>query len=163
MLWIGKTRPQSTSYCFDATPHFQYFNEYKKKQVGDIVETMSLQGSFFMLTRDKYWELNICDEAFGSWGSQGIEVACKTWLSGGRVLVNKRTYYAHMFRTQGGDFSFPYPQSGKQVDAAKKRAKEVFFNQTFKGQAKPLKWLVEKFKPVKGWSDDDIAELKDKL
>jgi hypothetical protein len=82
-----------------------------------------------MLTRDKYWELNICDEeTFGSWGSQGIEVAVKTWLSGGRVLVNHRTYYAHMFRTQGGDFSFPYQISGRQVAAAKAQAKEVFFN-----------------------------------
>jgi len=57
-----------------------------------------------MLTREKYWELNICDESLGSWGSQGIEVACKTWLSGGKCLVNHSTWYAHMFRTQGGDF-----------------------------------------------------------
>src|SRR3990167_1319608 len=30
MLWIGKERPQSTSYCFDVEPKFQYFNEWKK-------------------------------------------------------------------------------------------------------------------------------------
>lgn len=50
---------------------------------------------------------------YGSWGNQGIEVACKTWLSGGRVLVNHNTWYAHMFRTQGAEFGFPYPQSGR--------------------------------------------------
>ena len=115
MLWIGKTNPQSTSYCFDSTPHFQYFNEWKKnptykkdqKEKG-LTETMSLQGSCWMLTRDKFWELNISEEQFGGWGSQGIEVAIKTWLSGGQVLVNHKTWYAHMFRTQGGDFGFPY-------------------------------------------------------
>ena len=31
-----------------------------------------------MLTKRKYFELDICDETFGSWGSQGIEVAAKT-------------------------------------------------------------------------------------
>jgi hypothetical protein len=151
VVWIAKERPESNSYCFDATPHFQYFNdftkrkEYKDQLEGKITETMSLQGSLFMLTKDKYWELNICDENFGSWGSQGIEVACKMWLSGGRVLVNQRTWYAHLFRTQGGDFSFPYPQSQVKVDEAKNKAKEMFFKQNWE---LPISWLVEKFWPV---------------
>jgi len=33
---------------------------------------------------------NICDEEFGSWGSQGLEVAIKTWLSGGKVMVSHK-------------------------------------------------------------------------
>ena len=110
VVWIGKSNPQSKSYCFDSEPHFQYNNEYKSRQEykedepKKITETMSLQGSCFMMTRKKYWELGICDESFGSWGSQGIEVAVKTWLSGGRVVVNHNTWYAHMFRKQGGVF-----------------------------------------------------------
>ena len=121
---------------------------------------MSLQGSCFMLTRDKYWELNICDENFGSWGSQGIEVAVKTWLSGGKVLVNQLTWYAHMFRTQGGDFGFPYELSGSAVSHAKKTAKELFFNNTWEKQIYPLSWLVEKFWPVPGWTDEHLTKLK---
>lgn len=159
-VWNPKPSPQSTSYCFDPEPHFQYFNEYKKKQKGDLVETMSLQGSAFMLTRDKYWELNICDEKFGSWGSQGIEVACKTWLSGGRVIVNKRTYYAHMFRTQGGDFSFPYKQKQSDVDKAKNHARNLFLGNRWDKQVKPLSWLVEKFWPVYKWTQKDLDKLK---
>lgn len=161
VVWIAKTSPQSTAYCFDSEPHFQYHGEYKKKQVGDLVETMSLQGSCFMLTREKYWELDICDEAFGSWGSQGIEVAVKTWLSGGSVMVNKKTWYAHMFRTQGGDFGFPYPQSGKQVDYAKKFARELFFDNKWPKQVRPLSWLIERFDPPeKFWSKEDREKLK---
>ena len=166
IMWIGKERPQSNSYCFDSEPHFQYFNEYTKRaeykemlEKTGLTETMSLQGSCFMMTREKYWGLNICDEKFGSWGSQGIEVACKTWLSGGKVMVNHDTWYAHMFRTQGGDFSFPYQMSGKDQEKAKKYAKDVFFNQIFKDQKFPLKWLVDKFHPVKGWSDEDVKKL----
>ena len=122
---------------------------------------MSLQGSFFMLTREKYWELNICDsDTFGSWGSQGIEVACKTWLSGGRVVVNHDTWYAHLFRTKGGDFGFPYPNSGSKAQKAKKLAKDIFFNNKWDKAIRPLSWLVEKFWPVKGWSDEDLANLK---
>ncbi len=160
--WIGKSNPQSTSYCFDSEPHFQYFTDFKKRPEGkgDLTETMSLQGSFFMLTRDKYWELNICDESFGSWGSQGIEVACKTWLGGGRVIVNHKTWYAHMFRTQGGDFGFPYKISGRQVGHAKKTAKDIFFTNKWPLQIHPLSWLLERFWPVPGWTDEQLIDLK---
>jgi len=161
VVWIAKNNPQSVSYCFDSEPHFQYFNEYKKRPEykGDLTETMSLQGSCWMLTREKYWELDVCEENFGSWGSQGIEVACKTWLSGGRVIVNHRTYYAHCFRTQGGDFGFPYPISGHQVENAKKHARELFFDNKWPKAIHPLSWLVKKFWPVKGWTDADLVQL----
>ena len=50
VVWIAKENPQSTSYCFDPTPHFQYFKEFASRPEGkgDLSETMSLQGSFFM-------------------------------------------------------------------------------------------------------------------
>ncbi len=166
IVWIAKTNPQSTSYCFDSEPHFQYFREWKKSPQyqeeikSGLTETMSLQGSYFMITRNKYWELNVCDEALGSWGSQGIEVAVKTWLSGGKVMVNHKTWYAHMFRTQGGDFGFPYQLSGHQTEYAKKSVRELFFNNKWPKQKYPLSWLVEKFWPVPGWTQEDLDNLK---
>ena len=164
--WIGKANPSSDSYCFDSTPHFQYFRQWRKSpqyqeqlKTG-LTETMSLQGSCFMLTRDKYWELGICDENFGSWGSQGIETACKTWLSGGKVICNHNTWYAHMFRTQGGDFGFPYPQSYQKQEAAKTFARDLFFKNGWYLQQKPLSWLIEKFSPIPGWNEQDLLEIK---
>jgi len=155
IVWIPKIRPESKSYRFDHTLHFQYFREFHKRPEaqGEITETMSLQGSCFMLSRDKYWELGICDEAFGSWGQQGVEVACKTWLSGGRVVVNHTTWYAHLFRTQGGDFGFPYPITNAQVEHARQVSRALFLDNTWPLQKYPLSWLVEKFKPVPNWHD----------
>lgn len=165
VVWFPKPNPRSSSYCFDAEPHFQYFNEYKQREEykkTKLNQSMSLQGSFFMLTREKYWELDISSEEFGSWGSQGIEVAVKTWLSGGEVRINRRTWYAHMFRTQGGDFSFPYDISNHQVARAKKVARNLFYKNNWPLAQKPLSWLVEKFWPVRGWTEEDLAKLKKK-
>lgn len=161
VIWYPKPSPNSRSYCFDSTPHFQYFGEWNKRPEGkgDITETMSLQGSCFMMTRDKYFELGVCDEEFGSWGSQGIEVAVKTWLSGGKVMVNNKTWYAHMFRTQGGDFGFPYHLSAKQTEHAKRYAKELFFENKWPKQVRPLSWLVKHFWPVKGWTQEDLDAI----
>lgn len=160
VVWIAKQSPQSTAYCFDPTLHFQYFGELKKRQQGDLVESMSLQGSCWMLTREKYWQLNICDEKHGSWGQQGVEVACKTWLSGGKVICNKRTWYAHMFRTQGKDFSFPFPLSQTEVEKAREYSKNLWFNNQYEYQIYPLSWLVEKFWPVYMWTEEDLQKIK---
>jgi glycosyltransferase involved in cell wall biosynthesis len=149
VVWISKRNPQSTAYRFDKSLHFQYFEELKQRQTGDLVETMSIQGSCFMLTRAKYFELNICDEAHGSWGQQGTEVACKTWLSGGRCIVSKKTWYAHLFRTQGGDFGFPYPNPG--IEKARKYSQDLWLNNKWDQAIHPLSWLIDKFAPVPGW------------
>jgi hypothetical protein len=168
MKWIGKHNPQSVSYCFDSSPHFQYFNgyknsaEYKEDFKTGFTQTMSLQGSCFMATKEKYFDLELCGENLGSWGNQGIEVALKTWLSGGKVLVNHNTWYAHMFRTQGGDFGFPYEQSGRAVAETKKRTWELFLHRQWDKQIYPISWLVEKFWPVKGWTQEALNELKSK-
>lgn len=160
IVWIGKESPQSTSYRFNRRLEFKYFGEYKDRQVGDLVETMSLQGSCFMCTRDKYWELDICDESWGSWGGQGAEVALKTWLSGGRVLCNKKTWYAHLFRTQGGDFSFPYENPGKEQLKAKDSLRDTFLTDNWSKATRTLDWLVEKFKPVPDWHYPDIESQR---
>lgn len=168
MVWQPRRGINSTSYSFDSEPHFQYFEDWKhrepyltQKRTG-YTETMSLQGSFFMATKDKYWELKLSDEEVGNWGNQGIELAGKMWLSGGRVLCNHNTWYAHMFRTQGGDFGFPYPLPGKDVSRAKKAVWEYFFSDKFKQRKHPVSWLIERFSPVPGWSPEAIQVLKDR-
>jgi hypothetical protein len=121
---------------------------------------MSLQGSCWMMAKEKYMEMIDARENFGSWGNEGIEIACRTWLFGGRVLVNHKTWYAHMFRTQGGDFGFPYHQGGKHVHRTKRRVWEYFLNKENPKQIYPVSWLVEKFWPVKGWDEKQLKELK---
>jgi glycosyltransferase involved in cell wall biosynthesis len=160
LVWIPKQSPKSRSFRFDKEMHFQYFNEWMKRPEtiaqGEITDSLSAQGSCFMLTRKKYWELNICDEAHGSWGQQGVEIALKTWLSGGELKVNNNTWYAHMFRTQGGDFGFPYPLSGNQVDRARKFSQDLWINNKWDKRVFNLDWVLDKFKPVPGWHDDTV-------
>lgn len=152
MIWKAKSNPESTSFYFDKDLRFGYWGEYKKQQKGDLVETMSLLGACWMLTREKYWELDICDESHGGWGQQGTEVACKTWLSGGKLICTKKTWFAHMFRTQGGDFSFPYHITGSQVNTARKYSKDLWFNNKWPKAVHTLDWLIDKFNPP-SWED----------
>jgi len=165
MLWIGKHNPQSTSYCFNKDPRFTYFEDWKhrpqyiknKKEKG-LTETMSIQGSCFMTTRKRYWKFKLCDENLGNWGNQGVEVACKSWLSGGRVVVNHKTWYAHMFRTKS-KFGFPWPASGRDQNRVKKNVRDLFWDNKWPQAVHPVSWLVKKFWPVPGWEQKDLDEL----
>lgn len=153
MVWVGKTNPQSTAFRFDREMKFRYWRDYKHKQEGELVESMSLQGSCFMVSRERYFALNICDEAHGSWGQQGTEVACKTWLSGGRVIISKKTWYAHLFRTQTG-FGFPYPNPLELREKARKYSQDLWLNDKWELAIHPLAWLLDKFAPVPDWHEE---------
>lgn len=167
IIFLPRWHKKSQYYRFDKTMHFQYWGKYgeRPEAQGDIAEILTIQGSCFLLTREKYWELNICDEAHGSWGQQGVEVAMKTWLSGGKVVVNKKTWYSHLFRTQGGskgDFGFPYPISEKQVSHARKYSRELWVEGKW-DKALPgrnLEWLLKKFYPVPDWHTEETKKEK---
>lgn len=149
IVWIAKGSPQSSSFRFDKTMHFQYWRD--RVIAADLPEglneTMSIQGSCFMLTKERYFALDICSEEFHSWGQQGVEVACKTWLSGGRVICNRRTWYAHMFRTQGGDFSFPYSNPQSRVNDNREKSRELFQRDNWPLATRKFQWILDHFNP----------------
>jgi hypothetical protein len=166
IVWISKPRPESTSYCFDATPHFQYNREYTRtkeyremKEKYGYTESMSLQGNFFMASRHNYWKYQLCDESLGNWGNQGIEVACAAWLSGLRVLICHDTWQSHLFRTQGGDFSFPWQAKDKDINNTKDAVVDKYWNMKHPRQIHPVSWLVKKFNPP-GWTKEQVDALK---
>jgi hypothetical protein len=166
LIFLPRLNRKSTHYRFDSTMHFKYWGSLGDlpQSREDISESLSAQGSCFMLTREKYWELNICDERHSKsgWGQQGTEVACATWLSGGKLMISRKTWYSHLFRTQGGDFSFPYPLSGTDQEASKAYSRDLWFNNKHEKQIYPLSWLLEKFWPIPDWTEEQLAEVKKK-
>ena len=148
IVWKADGSP-SWAFKFDKDLHFQYWHEHQTKQTDDLVETMTIPGSCFMCTRAKYLELDLCEESYGSWGLQGVEVACKTWLSGGRAVVNKKCWYAHLFRDKPG-FASPYPQSGKSQEGARRLLKDIFKNNKWPKAVHDFLWLIDKFSSIPG-------------
>jgi hypothetical protein len=138
---------------FDNNMVFQYWRDFKKRPEAKpaLAPLLSSLGACWMMHRDRYWELGGMDEKHGSWGQMGTEISCKTWLSGGRQLVNKKTWYSHMFRTQGGDFGFPYHISGKAQEAARVYSRWLWKEGNWKDAKYPLSWLINKFAPVPTW------------
>ena len=152
-VWERRKGTQTDFARFDNNMHFQYWGDYKMRKgtEDDISDVMCSVGACFFMHRDRFWELGGMDEKHGSWGQFGVEVACKTWLSGGRQVVNKKTWFAHMFRTRPG-FGFPYQLSGNAQDRAREYSRWLWQGNNWNLQQRPLSWLIDKFAPVPTWS-----------
>jgi len=155
IIWLPKLRKRSDYARFDKDMKFQYWRAFEKRPAadGDITDMMCFVGACFFMHRDRYFELGGLDEGHGSWGQMGVEIACKSWLSGGRLVVNKKTWFSHLFRTQKG-FGFPYQISGRQVAAARTYSQDLWLNDKWPLAVRPLSWLLDHFAPVPDWHDD---------
>jgi glycosyltransferase involved in cell wall biosynthesis len=151
IVWEPRRTRRTDFARFDTDLHFQYWRAYGKRPEaqGDISDVMCSVGACWFMHRDRFWELGGLDEAHGSWGQMGVEVACKSWLSGGRQVVNKKTWFAHMFRTQPG-FGFPYPNPG--IRKARQYSRRLWMENKWPKAKHKLSWLIDKFAPVPDWA-----------
>lgn len=158
VVWKPRIKRRTDFARFDNTMHFQYWQKYDKRpeSVGDIADVMSFVGACWFMHRERYLELEGLDESHGSWGQVGTEISCKSWLSGGRLVVNKKTWFSHMFRTNGAGFSFPYHISGNAQERARRYSRDLWLKDRWPLARLPLKWLVDKFAPVPGWEEEGV-------
>jgi len=152
VVWEARSKPTTTAWRLDETLHFQYWRDGEKLQPkGDICDVMTSLGACFFMERAYFEKLGGLDEAHGSWGNYGCEVALKTWLSGGRHVVNKACSFAHFFRV--GGIGFPYHITGAQQDQARAYSRDMWLRNAWPKQIYPLKWVLDKFAPLPGWSE----------
>lgn len=133
-----------------------------------IDETPSMQGSCWFMPK-KHWNEVIIDmdnEKYGPFTMEAQEIGMKTWLSGGRVMVNKKTWYAHLHKGKRGK---GYGFSSKQYEvfmAAKEKGRQFAIDYwlTTKDFKYDWEWFVNRFPDMPGWGSDWKQRLEqDKL
>lgn len=67
--------------------------ELKKKEIDEIE---SFQGSCYFMEREWFRELGLLDDVnFGGSGHESQEITFRCWMDGGKIVRNKKTWYAH--------------------------------------------------------------------
>ena len=135
--WTVNGQKMTSRYCFDKNFVMQYDVENGNE------ETMCLQGSAWMITRENYWKWNVCDETLGSWGGQAAELGISAFINGGRCKSTKETYYGHYFRHSDSDF--PYDRGDNPGQFATQELKRRYEHDP------RIKKLVAKFNPQCDW------------
>ena len=158
-VWKPRKHKRTDFMYIDKDLRVKYWHKYEKRKEakGDIVDVMNGQGACWFQHKDRFFELGGLDEKHGSWGQVGCEIACKAWLSGGRHVVNKKTWFAHVFRTTG-EFSFPYHIRGKDQEKARQYSRDLWLNNKWPLKKQDFIWLVNKFSPVPTWENKPVIE-----
>lgn len=169
IVWHPRLRQRTDYMWFDTDLIFRYFDNLALAPYGkdkekyhhglrawakeDVTDLMTCLGACWFVAREHFWELGGLDEQHGSWGQMGTEIAGMAWLSGGALKVNKKTWFAHLFRSSPG-FSFPYPLSHQAQERAREYSRDKWLNNRWDKAVRPLSWLIEKFQPLPGWDKE---------
>jgi len=123
-------------------------------------EEMSFQGSCWFTTKDHF--INrirfLEEEGYETFIGEPQEVGNKTWLGGGKVMVNKKTYYAHLHK--GKRFGRGYFMSKDETYRGNQFSWNFWFYDQWSDRIHDLSWLVDRFWPVPSWPENwkDIHE-----
>lgn len=136
----------------------QRYHERKEILIDD---TMSWQGSCYFLKK-KYWDElfpgGLDDKNYGPFAQEAQEIGNKVWLSGGRLVVNKKTWYAHYHKRKGdsglrfSNHQYREHQEGKEK--GRLYSIDFWLNNKWDKRVHDFEWLIEKFWPVPTWPED---------
>lgn len=123
----------------------------------DIDETPQIHGSGWFCTKDYF--LNKL-KGFQDWGDplghaqEPPYLGLKTWLGpwGGQVMVNKKTWYAHMHKGPQHDRGFRY--TNDENEKSYRLAADFFLRNQWEERAHDFEWFVDKFMPMPTWPDN---------
>ena len=127
----------------------------------DVDETPSMQGSCYFMTKNHYLNRlgGMDDKQYGVFAQESQELGFKTWLGGGKVMVNKKTWYAHLHK--GKTYGRMYKMPGGNVEMSNKSA-EHWLNDREPGMVHKFEWFIdEKFPGMPTWPSDWKEQIKE--
>ena len=117
-------------------------------------DTMTMQGSCWFMHAEHFHKRigGLETEHYWGWEQEPQELGCKTWLGGGRVVVNKNVWYAHLHK--GNLWGRMYRMEWGPVMAGHRYSTIYWLRNSWSGQIHPFSWLVEKFWPIPTWPEN---------
>lgn len=129
----------------------------ERYQIDDL---MSFQGSCWFTTAVNFARLGDLDHANYYFYSESIEVGMRQWASGGRVVINKKTWYAHYHKGNNNLHTIDGRIGrGFYLSLRRKRESEAFATDFWLNDRWPKTVLTfEKFIERFAWLMDRIPE-----
>lgn len=127
----------------------------------DIDDTPSWQGSCYFMTKNYFDNFlhGLHEEGYGQFAQEAQEIGFKTWLGGGAVKVNKKTWYAHLHK--GNHYGRFYKMPGGNVEADSWSASH-WLNNEEPNMVHDFAWFIDvKFPGMPGWPVDWKEKIRE--
>lgn len=114
-----------------------------------IDDTLAFQGSCWFLHKDWFDKIGLMQiEGYTGWGQESEEITLKTRLNGGKVMTDKNTWYAHLYK--GAKYGRMYKVPPGAIHAADHYHFDLFANQN----RKLFIELINSFMPIPGYPEN---------
>lgn len=142
--------------------------EWKRPERAEILidDTVTCQGSCYFTTK-KWWFEKIAPMdtvLYGQFINEAQEISFKTWLGGGRVVVNKKTWYAHLHKgKEGKGYGFSnaqYRTHQAERNRGRKACIDFWVNNKWDKRERDWEWLVNYFNPMPTWGEQWKKDLE---
>lgn len=124
-----------------------------------IDDCMSFQGSCWFMRKSYFEYLELMDDqTYGGFWKEAQEIGFKAWLSGGRVIVNKKTWYAHLHK--GKQYGRGYHLNKEKVTDANTNVLRWMNEKAWHKQKYPMSYLIKLFPDAPMWTPERIKEAE---
>ena len=133
---------------------------HEARQATRIDETLSFQGSAWLMRRSHWDRLAPMDHEHYYYAQEAEELGLRTWLGGGRVLTVKDAWYAHLWKGQSQKRTFS--RERVQWRQAMLWCARYWMTNQWKDRVHDYAWVIDKFGPLPGWPvdwDDQLPRL----
>jgi len=127
-----------------------------------IDENMSFQGSCWFMTKNHFDNFlhGMSEEGYGTFVREAQEIGLKTWLGGGKIMTNKKTWYAHLHK--GPKYGRMYFIDKREKEKGNAYCDDFWFNNRWTEALHDLAWLIERFWPVPSWTPELVEQVRKK-
>lgn len=119
-----------------------------------IDENMTFQGSVWFVPVEHFWKMGGFEPTTtgDDFLLESEELGNKTWLSGGQVMVNKKTWYAHLHK--GNEYGRGYFIDKRPMKRQRIHHVNYWWHNQWKGAIRPFEWMIEHFMPIPSYPAD---------
>lgn len=118
----------------------------------DIDNTPQIHGSGWFMTKDRFFELGgfpLIDPM--GHAQEPANLALKNWLMGGKAVVNKKCWYAHLHQdTRDKGFRLGHSNEERTYNITA----SYWVGDKLQDKIHTFEWFVEKFMPMPTWPDN---------
>jgi glycosyltransferase involved in cell wall biosynthesis len=138
---------------------------WKREDRKDILidDTPSMQGSCYFMTKDFFINFlgGLSEVGYGQFSQESQEIGFKTWLGGGALKVNKKTWYAHLHKGSRYGKMYSIADWNKYTKECSEWSASYWLNNKLEKRVHDFAWFInEKFPGMPSWPENWEEEIR---